>query len=129
VIPSDQVKQTVGQQRRQLGRQRRAVLSSLAARGRNTDDHVAEKAHRRGRKRPFRLRECEDISWAILPAIQFVQHLYLIVVRQQDGQLMVSHLNGAQHRARSAHQFAARHALVMSLNHEPHAHDQPPTLA
>ena len=70
------------------------------------------------------LRECEYVSWAIFFAIQFVKHLDLIVVRQQDGELVVSHLNSLEHCPRPTHHLAARYVIVTTLNDEPHAHDR-----
>lgn len=122
MVPTDEVKQSVSEEHRQLESHIRSACLRLPPSGRNADDHVTEEASSAIAERAFALRECEYVGRTVLAAIDPVENLDLIVTRQKDRQLRVRHLKRIEHGARptreiGAHDPGVRTPLDDQANH------------
>jgi hypothetical protein len=74
-------------------------------------------------ERSFALGKCEDVGRLIPASVGAVQALDRGVVRQNDRELCVLHLERVEHGSRAPPQLGSRHAFVRTfLHHEPHRH-------
>jgi hypothetical protein len=126
VIPSKKVEQLVSDEKRHLRQDGATPRIGLPARGGDAHDDVAEQSVGgiRGRARaPRALRERQHVGGSILLSIDTVELLDLLVSREQDRQLAVSHSKGGEHRARPTDDFRRRQTAVRtSLDDQTHGH-------
>ena len=123
MVPPHEVQEPVRQEHRELGDEVAFPGFCLAAGRRDADDDVPEQTVGQVAELALVLREREDVSRAILPAIEAIEFLYLIVAREENRKLAVFHLNRLEHGPRAAGHVGPRDPGVGPvLDDESHGH-------
>jgi hypothetical protein len=118
VVPPEEVQEAMCQEHGQLGNQRQLALVGLPAGRGNAHDDVSQETIGAIAVLALVLREREDIGRTILPAIDAIEILDLIVAREENRELAVSHLKSVEHGARAASDVGARDPPVGPFLHD-----------